>query len=270
MLLQGIGAAGGYALGIAKVMRSAVRTEEKQYIDADQAGAESERLQKAISRSAAEIGRIASDLTAKGLGDEAEIMEGHLLLLEDDELVGRAQELIAVEHLDAASAMAAAMGEVVAVLEGLDDPYLRERTADIRDVSQRIIRNLDGGTEETLSAGNEKIILIAEELTPSQTAQLDPEVFGGFVTKVGGKTSHSAIMARSLGVPAVSGIGDSLASIPDGQIVAIDGNEGKVYVNPDQELVARFRSLVAKKTMPLPRDSNHFLVRKRCPQTANR
>ncbi|MGF9914898.1 phosphoenolpyruvate--protein phosphotransferase [Paenibacillus ehimensis] len=247
MRLQGVAAAPGIAVGVAKVMREEQRPERLP-IRAEETVAELERLAEAIRRADEELLEIGRDLTDRGREQEAEIFEGHRLFLQDEELIGKAQTTIREEQIRAEAALDEAMQETVSLLESLDDEYLRERAADIRDVTRRVIRKLLRA-EEPLDARltDEPFILIADELTPSQTAQLDPKATAGFVTASGGKTSHSAILARSLGIPAVVGLGESLFQVQDGQRLVVDGREGVVLVNPAEEQLAAYRQKASEQ-----------------------
>ncbi|WP_127534211.1 phosphoenolpyruvate--protein phosphotransferase [Paenibacillus kobensis] len=243
MQIYGIGASSGIAWGRAYWIRSEHPQEDTGQIDPAQAEAESARLDEAVSRSLAALESIREKLAGEGREHEAEIFEAHLMLLEDEELVGAARDKITTEYFSAEAAMASSADEVAAVIASLDDPYLRERAADIYDISRRVIRTLRGETDEGITVGEDgmKRILIAEDLSPSDTAQLDVSVVGGFVTMAGGSTSHSAIIARSVGIPAIVGAGVALTDIEDGQLVAIDGTSGEIIVEPSESVLRDFR-----------------------------
>ncbi|QJC53891.1 phosphoenolpyruvate--protein phosphotransferase [Paenibacillus albicereus] len=294
--IQGIGAAPGYAIGIAKRLGADVAVAER-HVAAEEAEREATRLDAAVARAAAELEALRARMAADGRDKEAEIFEAHALLLEDEELVGVARELVAQERLAADAALWRTAEEVAAIIAALDDPYLRERAADVRDVSRRVIRLLQddapagagdavGAAEaEGRGAASEKpmsetaasepgaadaeedalspsadapargrsshagtgaslpYVLIAEDLTPSDTAALDPAEVAGFATAAGGRTSHSAIIARSVGVAAAVGAGEALADIRDGQTVVVDGFSGEIVMNPSPEQLERYRAL---------------------------
>ncbi|SDS93960.1 phosphoenolpyruvate-protein phosphotransferase [Paenibacillaceae bacterium GAS479] len=298
--IQGIGAAPGYAIGLAKRVGAELSVAARS-IAAEEAGREAERFDAAVAQASRELEAIRERMSAEGRQHEAEIFEAHVFLLEDEELVGVARERI-TEGLQAAdSALWETAEEVALVIAALDDPYLRERAADVRDVSQRVIRILQGAvdvgtaTEPRVageaamlkaSVGREaerssleenagvgvtgatnaatvpgsivwedylaniqaplKQVLIAEDLTPSDTAQLDPEQVAGFATAVGGRTSHSAIIARSVGVAASVGAGEALNDIKDGQPVIVDGFSGEIIVDPTVEELERYHALEAE------------------------
>ncbi|SFS57908.1 phosphoenolpyruvate--protein phosphotransferase [Paenibacillus sp. BC26] len=245
--LKGIAASEGLAIGRAVVMREEAGPQEKAYIEVGHVEAELERFAAAVARAADELELLRSRMASDGREQEAEIFEAHLMLLEDEELIGQAQESVRTERYTAESAMSDAAEKVATLLASLDDAYLKERAADIRDVSRRVLRVLSGGTETAGIAsgqnGAEKSILVAHDLTPSDTAQLDPASVAGFVTAIGGNTSHSAIIARSVGIPAIVGAGTALDEVKDGQLVIVDGKAGVALVEPTESELAQYREL---------------------------
>jgi len=247
--LNGTPASSGIAIGYAKVLRAETESSEIRKIDPAQAEAEAAQFDAAVASAAAELEAIRAKLLGEGKTHEAEIFEAHAFLLEDEELVGAAREKIVVESYEAASAILETAQEVAEVLGALDDPYLRERSADVLDVGRRIARLLRGGQSDGAEKGaaegassGGRMILIAEDLTPSETAGLDASAVAGFATAVGGATSHSAIIARSGGFPAVVGIGADLMTIRDGQLIVVDGGSGVVLVDPDAAVLADYEA----------------------------
>ncbi|WP_372631625.1 phosphoenolpyruvate--protein phosphotransferase [Cohnella sp.] len=247
--LNGTPASSGIAIGYAKVLRAETESSEIRKIDPAQAEAEASRFDAAVASAATELEAIRAKLLGEGKTHEAEIFEAHAFLLEDEELVGVAREKIVAESYEAASAIRETAQEVAEVLGALDDPYLRERSADVLDVGRRLVRLLrgeqsvgakDGADEGASSEG--RMILIAEDLTPSETAGLNASAVAGFATAVGGATSHSAIIARSGGFPAVVGIGAEIMTIRDGQLVVVDGGNGVVLVDPDAAVLAEYEA----------------------------
>ncbi|SDC04985.1 phosphotransferase system, enzyme I, PtsI [Paenibacillus sp. UNCCL117] len=242
MKWQGIAAAPGIAVGTVRLLREEAPPERRSLLP-QQLAAELERLDAALKQAEAQLGSICASLIERGRADEAEIFEGHLLFLQDEELIGRARQIVQEEGVNAEYAVHSAMQETVSVIEALDDAYLRERAADIRDVMRRVIRILSGGAaEEAGSPAGEKIVWIADELSPSDTAKLNPQTTAGFASAAGGRTSHSAILARSLGIPAVVGLGSRLLDeLKDGQTVIVDGMQGELLVDPSAEQLAEYR-----------------------------
>lgn len=245
MRLQGIAASPGYAVGIAKVV-SATKTApiDKIQLAAHQLVEEIARFDAAITAAREELEAIHAKLLAQKQEHEAEIFEAHLMLLEDEELIDRSKERIKAELVNAEYAFFTTSEEVAEWIGGLDDPYLKERAADIRDVSRRLLNKLQGISSVSLNDEPGKIILFTEDLTPSDTAQLDPSKVIGFATQAGGRTSHSAIIARSIGIPAIVGIGSSMENaVKNGQSVIIDGSNGQIFIDPDDETLARYSHL---------------------------
>jgi phosphotransferase system enzyme I (PtsI) len=246
--IKGIAASEGYAIGRAVILREETIPQGVTYVEAGEEAAELSRFDAAVAAARGELEELFEKMKTGGRENEAEIFEAHLMLLEDEELIGAAQERIRSQRYKAEAAMNESGEEVAVMLAALDDEYLRERAADVRDVSRRVIRKLGNGSESEVvqnsAAGStEKSILFAVDLTPSDTAQLDPSVIGGFVTAAGGRTSHSAIIARSVGIPAIVGVGDAALHIEDGQLVIVDGTAGIVLVEPEAEELARYHSL---------------------------
>ncbi|MCK9905504.1 PEP-utilizing enzyme, partial [Frankia sp. Cpl3] len=145
------------------------------------------------------------------------------------------------ESLPAEQAVKQVMETFIALFESMDDAYMRERAGDIRDVGGRIIKNLSGTADSGLAQRNEPFILVAEDVTPSETLQLPLEYVQGIVAAKGGATSHAAILARSLGIPAIMGVGAALLeAVANGQLIVMDGATGEIYLNPDEEQLAHF------------------------------
>ncbi|MCZ8516011.1 phosphoenolpyruvate--protein phosphotransferase [Paenibacillus filicis] len=239
--LKGIAASPGYALGRAWVLREAAVPQRQVRVSGQDKEEERMRLESSVREASRELQQVVLQLLRSKRSQEAEIFEGHLLLLEDDELIGRAAAKIEEEALTAESAMLEATEEVAAMIEALDDAYLLERAADIRDVGQRVIKKLLGeGGDSAMPEGEEPVVLIARDLAPSVTAGLDPKRVAGFVTAVGSETSHTSILARSLGLPAVVGTGEALLTIQSGQHVIVDALSGEVWIEPDEQLLAHY------------------------------
>ncbi|CAG7643037.1 Phosphoenolpyruvate-protein phosphotransferase [Paenibacillus solanacearum] len=237
--LTGVAASPGIA--IAKAFRFANQSYTPQKQTAADAEAEAGRLRQAIEKAKGEIENIRR-LTEQKLGaQKAEIFEAHLLLLEDPDLVDAVFDKIAGERLNAEYALYEVTSGVVEMLLELDNEMVRERAADVKDVSGRIMSHLTGKPYATLSGISEDTIILAEDLTPSDTAQLDLNYIRGFVTEIGSRTSHSAIMARSLELPAVVGAGTLPASIAEGMPVILDATEGRVFVDPPEQVLAEYR-----------------------------
>src|SRR5699024_5629157 len=157
------------------------------------------------------------------------------LVIEDPELIGSIESKIDGDSINAEAALQETTDMFVSMFESMDNEYMRERAADIKDVSNRILSHLLGVTLPNPGLINEESILIAIDLTPSDTAQMNKEIVKGLVTDIGGRTSHSAIMARSIEIPAIIGTSNATAEIQEGDYLIVDGNNGEVIINPSDE-----------------------------------
>jgi phosphoenolpyruvate-protein phosphotransferase (PTS system enzyme I) len=237
--LQGIAAAAGIAIAKAFVMEQAPIVVEKRA--AEDAALEIAKLHEALEHSREEV-QLLKQRTLEQLGHEkAEIFEAHLLVLHDPELVGPVEEQIKNDGVNAEFALQEVASSFITMFENMKSAYLRERAADMRDVTKRVLAHLLKVKIVDLAAINEEVILIAEDLTPSDTAQLNRNFVKGFTTNIGGRTSHSAIMARSLEIPAVVGTKTVTQQVRDGDMLILDGLDGLIMVNPDAETIALYR-----------------------------
>ncbi|WP_313642053.1 phosphoenolpyruvate--protein phosphotransferase, partial [Paenibacillus sp.] len=203
---------------------------------------EMSRFDEAVKLSLAEI-EILKERTQEKLGEEkAEIFESHLMLLSDAELIDAVKEKVNDKHVNAEYALQEVSTMYVSMFENMKSAYLQERAADMRDVTKRVLSHLLNVKFVNLAAISEEVVLIAKDLTPSDTAQLDRQYVKGFVTNIGGRTSHSAIMARSLEIPAVVGTKDIMDVVIDGDIIIIDGMEGHVIIHPTDEVIAAYHA----------------------------
>ncbi|WP_068775225.1 phosphoenolpyruvate--protein phosphotransferase [Paenibacillus sp. FJAT-26967] len=240
--IKGIAAAPGYAMGRAQIWQEVPVEVGRRILAEEEVAAEVVRLELKTKQALAELQSLKEE-TAQKMGEaHAEIFETHMLLLEDDDFIGAAAASIRCEHVNAEAAVEEAAQALVAVFENMNDAYMRERASDIRDVAKRLQRLLRGEEADMQVGGREPVVLFAHDLTPSDTARLDRSRVTGFATAIGGRTSHSAIMARSLEIPAIVGMGDALQQVKAGDYVIVDGSEGAVYINPDAELIGQYRS----------------------------
>ena len=205
-------------------------------------GAEWDALNRALEQVRTEI-RATRDSVASRAGDySAAIFDAHLLFLDDEALLGPARQAIFGESKNAAEAWHEAAEAVAADYRGLDDEYMQARAEDLTGVARQVVAALTGGGAATLSAPG---IVVAPDLTPADTASLDRELALGIATAVGSPTSHSAILARSLGIPAAVGLGEALLSVPEGTELLLDGDSGTVHVEPDAELTVEYKRRAA-------------------------
>lgn len=237
--IQGIAAAAGVAIAKAFVMEHAPIAAEKHGIDDIEA--EIAKLETAIAQAKSELEAL-KEHTRVQLGDEkAEIFEAHLLILNDPELITPVLDKIRDEKVNAAFAFQEVAAAFIAMFENMKSAYLRERAADMRDVTKRVLAHVLKVKFADLTAISEEVIVVAEDLTPSDTAQLNRTYVKGFATNIGGRTSHSAIMARSLEIPAVVGTKTVLGQVKDGDLLILDGLEGQIIINPDQKTVKHYK-----------------------------
>ncbi|WP_227936671.1 phosphoenolpyruvate--protein phosphotransferase [Alkalihalobacillus deserti] len=234
--LTGIAASSGVAIAKAFVHEEPNMTIELKEVQ--DPTSEVQRLDQALTKSKEELSVI-KDKTEKELGaDKAEIFAAHLLVLSDPELVDTVKGRITDDKQNAEYAMNEVSTMFITMFENMDNEYMKERAADIRDVSKRVLGHLLGIEAQSLATISEETIVIAEDLTPSDTAQLNPVFIKGFATDIGGRTSHSAIMSRSLEIPAVVGAKEVTAEIQTGMIVIVDGLDGLVIVEPTEKEIA--------------------------------
>lgn len=237
--LQGTAASPGIA--IAKAYRLAEAAGEPSRIAVHNPEAEIQRLRSAVNEAKADIETIRQETLERLGAQKAEIFEAHLFLLEDPELIEASEEKIHDEKINAEAAVYEVSTGIAELLRSMDDELLRERAADVADVSGRIISKLEGREHSALSGLSEEAVLIASDLTPSDTAQLDLNYVRGFVTEIGSRTSHSAIMARSLELPAIVGTGKGIARIETGMTVIMDALQGVVIIEPTEQELSDYR-----------------------------
>ena len=237
-LLDGIAASSGIAIAKAYCLVEPDLTFTEKKIEDVQK--EIERFQSALSVAKGELEAI-REIADKELGaDEAAIFNAHVLVLNDPELITPIEDKIKTEQVNAEHALKETTDMFITMFEQMDNEYMQERAADIRDVTKRVLSHLLGVKIVNPSTISEEVIIIAEDLTPSDTAQLNRQFVKGFTTDIGGRTSHSAIMARSLEIPAVVGTKESTKLIKDGDIVIVDGLNGKIHINPTAEVISQY------------------------------
>ena len=236
----GIPASRGYAIGQAFIKKH----EELKITDekVKDVAAEKESLRRAAEASKTQLEKIRKK-AFESMGEEkAMVFDAHLMFFDDPEFMGGIEAEIENNGSNAIKATNDVMKSYVAIFESMDDEYMRERAADIKDVSKRLMNNL-AGIEDSILIQENNTIVVADDLTPSDTAQLDKEKVIAFLTNVGGRTSHSAIMARTLEIPAVVGLKDITEVVKNGDILIVDGIEGRVYIDPDHDTVTKFIAL---------------------------
>ncbi|MDR1702822.1 MAG: phosphoenolpyruvate--protein phosphotransferase [Sporomusaceae bacterium] len=241
MEYAGIAASAGY--GIGKVFLAAEKKLALPVgtIAPTQITAELERLEAMRKKTTAQLEELRELAGQKTGADVAAIFTAQTMFLNDPEYLGAIKEKISGALLPAATAVAEATAHFLAVFSAIEDEYLQERAADLKDVSERLLRNLLGLEPLSLPAIDEQVIICAPDLTPSDTAQLDPAKIAGFITETGSASSHSSILARSLNIPAVVGVKGLLAKIKQTDFVIVDGTAGKILLDPPPAVVAAYR-----------------------------
>ncbi len=242
--IHGIAASSGIAIAKAYRLETPDLAAEKRAV-AD-VEAEVARLEAAVAKAKEELEAIKQHALEKLGEDKAAIFAAHLLVLDDPELLNPIKEKIQTERVNAEYALDETASFFISMFEAMDNEYMKERAADIRDVTKRVLAHLLGVTISNPSLISEEVVIIAEDLTPSDTAQLNRQYVKGFATDIGGRTSHSAIMARSLEIPAVVGTKTVTAEVKNGDIVIVDGLDGQVIINPSPELLAQYEQKRAR------------------------
>ena len=239
--LQGIAASDGIA--IAKVYTLTEPDLSFTKVSVEDTDKEISRLEEALAVSTKEI-ELIKETALKNLGEEeAQVFEAHLMVLSDPELVGQVKDAITSQKVNAEHALKEVSDMFISIFAGMEDnPYMQERAADIRDVSKRILANLLGVKIPSPATIKDEVVVVAGDLTPSDTAQLNRQYVKAFVTDIGGRTSHSAIMARSLEIPAIVGTKEITSLAKDGDLIIIDGLSGDVFLNPSEDVVAEYRA----------------------------
>ena len=245
-MISGIPASPGIVFGKALVLKEEKIVLDMQKIKDSQVDEEIARFYAGREAAVEQLNSI-KERAYQSLGEEkAAIFEGHLMILEDEELEEEIIDYLRSNHVNAAVAANVVIDQQVAILSEIDDEYLKERAGDIRDIGNRLIKNILGMHIVDLGEINEEAILVAYDLTPSETAQLNLNKVLGFVTDIGGRTSHTSIMARSLELPAIVGTNNVTELVNTGDFLILDALNNVVYVNPSQEDIQRLKALQAK------------------------
>jgi phosphoenolpyruvate-protein phosphotransferase len=238
--LGGIPASRGIAIGPAfRFRETALRFDRYTVEDPD---AEWARFEAATHEARGQLAAVYARAEAESGAKQAAIFQAHMLMLEDPELLGAVRTAIEDQGVNAEAALSDAADMYARMLESLDDEYLSARAADVRDVAARVLRALLGLSESPTAGLAAPSVLLARDLTPSDTVLLDKSLVLGFCTAEGGATSHTAILARGLGLPAVVGAGPEVLAVPDGAMLVLDGSEGTLLVEPDEAALPAYRA----------------------------
>ncbi|MEY0037580.1 phosphoenolpyruvate-protein phosphotransferase PtsI [Providencia rettgeri] len=241
-MISGILVSPGFAFGQALILKEDPIVVSTKKIADDQVDKEIARFIEGRNKSAEQLNLI-KEKAEKNLGAEkAEIFEGHIMLLEDEELEQEIVSLIKGDKKTADAAAYSVIEDQAQALESLDDEYLKERAADVRDIGKRLLKNILNIPIVDLSAISEEVILVAADLTPSETAQLNLDKVLGFITDLGGRTSHTSIMARSLELPAIVGTSDATSKIKNGDFIVLDGVNNTIHLNPSETEIDKLKA----------------------------
>lgn len=238
-MLKGIAASSGITIAKAFKFEVPQVTIEKKTSDPT---VEVGKFQDALKASREDIEKIKEKASKKLSAEELEIFDAHLMVVDDPALSDEVISMIQNDQVNAEYALATVANNYISMFESLEDEYMRERAADIKDVTTRIKYHILGINVADLSDIDEEVVIVAHDLTPSDTAQLDKKYTKGFATEIGGRTSHSAIMARSLEIPAVVGVHGILSEVNHGDMLILDALKGEVLVNPDEETIKEYQT----------------------------
>jgi phosphotransferase system enzyme I (PtsI) len=239
----GIPVSGGVALGRAFVVAPRELTVEQRDIALDEVEAEQTRLERALAITRDEFASLRDEVKKHEASIRAEILDAYVLVLDDEMLTEKARDMIREDRVSAEYAFKTTLDEMLVVFEAMEDPYFRERTVDLRGVGNRVVMNLLGLAYRLFEDVSDNSILVAHDLPPSDAAALPREKVGAIVTEVGSRTSHTAIMARSMEVPAVVGAEGVVGYVRAGDSLVVDGINGRVVVNPTDEVAASYEEL---------------------------
>jgi len=272
-LLQGIGASHGIAIGKVKIADRSKVTVLEEPVPKDQIPVEIERFENALARAIDELNALKQQIAAAKGEEHLYVIDTHLLILQDSMLTKETLGFIESEGINAEAALKKTLHKFQEIFATVEDDYLRERCGDVETVVERILRNMIGKSQESLNGGEGQAIIVAHDLSPADVLQIDKEKVIGFVTDLGGKTSHSAILSRALEIPAVVGLERVTSEITAGDVLIIDGTTGVVVVNPDRETFHDYlrrkqhyeyleRELLKLKDLPVETIDGHRIVLK--------
>lgn len=241
MIYKGIAGSNGIAIGQAYIHKKGKFAISRSMITPAAAAAEQGKIDPAVAVTRRQLEAIRQKTLAEIGPDEAKIFEAHLMILEDPAFLAEIRAAISEQHMTAAYATELITEKFAGQFAAIEDDYFKERAADIRDVGGRLLQNILGGAASGLENLAKPVVVIAADLTPSDTALMNKDYVLGFAVNVGGRTSHTAIMARSLQLPAVLGLGDITAKVADGDTVIVDGITGTVIVRPGEAELSAYQ-----------------------------
>src|SRR5688572_8145499 len=258
---RGIPVSGGVSVRAIYVLAPPDSCVPHRKISAQEVSVEMERLEKALIQTRQQIMDVQRQVEEAMGAEDASIFDAHLLVLEDQTLLDEVSRNLSTNLVNVEYAFREVAEKYAATLARIDDDYLRERASDLRDVTSRVLNNLLGRSDASLSGMKDPAIVLSHDLSPSATAQLDKSVVLGFATDIGGRTSHTAIMARALQIPAVVGLKDLSTQIEPGTNALLDGYNGLLIVNPSDQTLYEYGQLVQKQVHL--KDSLHGIVQER-------
>ena len=244
MILKGIGASRGIAIAKVFELKHYEIEINKKHANVDE---EIKKLNDAINLAVEQIKKIKEKAAQNLDAEHAAVFDAHIQVATDPMMNDEMAQIIKDEQVNAEYAVDVVSKKYIDMFASMDDEYMKERAADIADVSQKIIFNILGIIKQDLTTINEEVVIVGFDLTPSETSQLDKKFVKGFATDIGGRTSHSAIMARSLEIPAVLGLGDITKKVKSGDTIAINGSTGEVYINPSDEIIQSLKEQIKKE-----------------------
>ena len=240
-ILKGIAVSPGIAIGKAQVLRSQETPIARKHLQPAQIEKEKRRFSKALERSKKQLLKLKEKILSE-IGEAlAYIFDAHISILEDKTFTSQVESLIQKEQVNAEWAVKTVMDQMIRLFNGFDDIYLRDRRIDIEDISRRILKNLSDRSKDRQMPFQEQVILVAPELSPSRLAQMSKRYILGFLTEAGGRDSHTAILARSLQIPAVAGLEDVCRYVNNKDQIIINGDEGIVIIEPDISIINEYK-----------------------------
>ena len=244
---KGTGVSPGVVVGTAVVLDAEDLAVPKRVVAPQETAAEAKRFNQALGETIGDLTRLRDDMVKSRGKDIAGIFDFHVGMLRDKSLVDQILGEINTQNSAAEYAVSTVMRKYASVFSKMSDRYLSERVKDVHDVERQLLRHLIGQKRRDLSHLNYDVILVAHDMLPSQTAALDRQHVKGFATDAGGRTSHTAIVARAMGIPAVVGLGDITGEVSGGDTVIIDGDHGVLIINPDEQTIAEYRESGVKR-----------------------
>ena len=262
LVLKGVAASPGVAIGPAMLLPNESFAVFRQYVEPAETKHEIRKLNTAMHKTLAELDACEQKVMAELGSEYANLMSTHKLILQDPSLTGGITRKIQEEHLSAHAAILLTLQELAASFEKIEDPFFKERRNDIFDVAKRLMKNLEGEKDGFLASVKKPSLLVAHNLYPSDTINLQANQVMGFCTDAGGKTSHTALLAQSLNLPAVVALGTASKDVRAGDTLIIDGENGLLVINPDKYTLANYRKIQReiKKTEALLKTINHLPV----------